>query len=292
MIEFLETKAKEDKDWEEAKAFVLGEKRGKVWVPKKEEIKPFDDDDETVSTEWDEVLANATEAEIVDLAAILGFYGMLNQVQYHSAFVSGGKASDGAEGVGFSGVAKAEELKLFEDEPPNDTDVEATLEQLKGNDSALTEVNLNNIKNISVERLVEFAEALAANTNLKKLHLANTRATDKVAKALATSIKENTTLETLNVESNYISGKAIVALLQAVNEKQTLTELRVANQRPSILGHQVERSITELMKENKTLKRLGIFLDTADAKVQVNTFLKRNNDTVRQTRVGPGGNTP
>jgi len=36
-------------------------------------------------------------------------------------------------------------------------------------------------QNVPVERLWEVAEAVAKNTNLEKLHLANTRATDKVA---------------------------------------------------------------------------------------------------------------
>jgi len=36
-------------------------------------------------------------------------------------------------------------------------------------------------QNVPVERLCEVAEAIAKNTHLEKLHLANTRATDKVA---------------------------------------------------------------------------------------------------------------
>ena len=41
--------------------------KGKVWRPKEEE-KILLDDDESVSTEWDDVLAKATEEELVDLA--------------------------------------------------------------------------------------------------------------------------------------------------------------------------------------------------------------------------------
>jgi len=37
------------------------------------------------------------------------------------------------------------------------------------------------LQNVPVERLCEIAEALAKNTHLQKLHLANTRSTDKVA---------------------------------------------------------------------------------------------------------------
>jgi len=40
---------------------------GKVWKPKEEE-KVQINEDEKVETEWDEVLAQATEEELVDLA--------------------------------------------------------------------------------------------------------------------------------------------------------------------------------------------------------------------------------
>ena len=50
-------------------------------------------------------------------------------------------------------------LAQIEDES-NDIDVEATLEQVKKNDSSLTEINLNNVVNIQTSTLVEFFEAL------------------------------------------------------------------------------------------------------------------------------------
>ncbi|VDN12169.1 unnamed protein product, partial [Dibothriocephalus latus] len=66
-----------------------------------------------------EALSNATDDELIDLAAILGFTGMMNQVQFHASIENRSQ-----EGGGFSGVAKAEKFKLVPDEPPNMTDVE------------------------------------------------------------------------------------------------------------------------------------------------------------------------
>ena len=43
------------------------------------------------------------------------------------------------------------------------------------------------LQNVPVERLCEIAEAVAKNTHLEKLHLANTRATDKVANVCMTT---------------------------------------------------------------------------------------------------------
>ena len=45
-----------------------------------------------------------------------------------------------------SGVAKHENFKVIADDPPNDTDVDASLQQIKDNDAKLKELNLNNIK--------------------------------------------------------------------------------------------------------------------------------------------------
>lgn len=153
---------------------------GKIWTKKEEKVKLHDD--EAIETEWDEVLAHATEEELVELAAILGFYGMLNQVQYHEAFVEKKEKSDKSAGEsGFQSVAKHEPLKTFPEEPPNTTDVDASLEKLKNNDKELKMLNLNNIKNISLEKLSALGGALKTNTVLEHLTLTSTRATDTVA---------------------------------------------------------------------------------------------------------------
>jgi len=44
------------------------------------------------------------------------------------------------------GSVKAEKCKTFPDPAPNDTDVEHSIKQMKSNDPALTELNLNNIQ--------------------------------------------------------------------------------------------------------------------------------------------------
>ena len=45
-----------------------------------------------------------------------------------------------------TGVAKGEELKVYEKVVPNTTDVEESIKQVKENDKDLKELNLNNIK--------------------------------------------------------------------------------------------------------------------------------------------------
>ncbi|XP_013408538.1 tropomodulin-1 [Lingula anatina] len=277
LLDFLEKKAKEEKDWEQNKPYVK-ETRGKVYVPK-EEPKKIDPNDE-IETEFDDILRSATEEELVDLAAVLGFHSLLNQVQYTASM------EDRKVEGGFSGMAKAQLLKKVEDEPPNDTDVDEALQQIKSNDPKLKELNLNNIKNISIERLCEFAQALKTNTNLEHFHMANTAASDKVGRELAEAMKENKTLKTLNIESNFISGPVIVEIIEAINQPQTLLEFRVENQKPQVLGCKVEMEVAKLIESNDTLIKLGMTLEFANARIRISEKIEKNLDKYRLERVG------
>lgn len=70
-MEFLTEQGKNEKDWDHYKPYVAGEKKGKVWQAPAVAKSTNDDDEFMVSTEWDDVLTNANESEIVELAGIL-----------------------------------------------------------------------------------------------------------------------------------------------------------------------------------------------------------------------------
>nr|KAG5707280.1 hypothetical protein BaRGS_000054 [Batillaria attramentaria] len=224
LLDFLEKKAKTEKDWEQNKAYVK-EQRGKQFVPKEVVKTVVNEDDAAVETEWDEILTAASEEELVDLAAVLGFHSMLTQTQYYAS-LRDEKVHEG----GFTGAARAEQLKLVPDEAPNTTDIEESIKKLRANDKELKVLNLNNIKNLSVERLMEVCEALKKNTVCVRFDMAGVAAPDKVGKKLAEALAVNKTLKTVNVESNFLTGEVIVELVKAINVNQTLLELRVANQ--------------------------------------------------------------
>jgi len=283
LVEHLEKKAMEDKDWEEAKPYSK-ETRGKVWQPKEEEEKVRVQDKEKIQTEWDELLDAASEEDLVELAAVMGFHGMLNQDQYHQAFIDDSDASKKARAC--QGIAKADPVKSFSMDPPNNVDAEESLKRVKANDAKLKELNLNNVKGVNVETLIELAEALNKNTHLEKLYLSNTRATDKVATALASSLANNKTLKLLNVESNYLTAQGIISLLEAINLNQVMTEFRVSNQRPQVLGVRSEMTIAQLMRDNTSLLNFGIVLEIHAARVLVSQSLQRNNDNLRRARMG------
>ncbi|XP_069102435.1 tropomodulin-1-like isoform X1 [Argopecten irradians] len=283
LLAFLEKKAKNEKDWEQMKPYVK-ETKGKVYKPK-EEPKAQIHEDESVQTEWDDILAEATEEELVDLAAVLGFHGMLNQTQYYASLESESISHTG----GFSGPpgsAKAQALRLVPAEPPNNTDVEESIKQIQGNDAKLKTLNLNNIKNISNERQMEIIEGLKSNTCLETLEMANVAMTDKVAMTIPAALKANKTLKVLSIESNFVSGDCLVELLKAINENQTLQELRFANQKPEALGNKVEMKVLKLIEANTSLLKFGISFEFPEPRVRVHDKIQNNNDELRKKRLG------
>jgi hypothetical protein len=70
-LNFLTEQGQKEKDWEEQKVYVPGEKKGKAWQAPPV-VKPTEAEDQEflASTEWDDVLTNASETEIVELAGL------------------------------------------------------------------------------------------------------------------------------------------------------------------------------------------------------------------------------
>lgn len=66
---------------------------------------------------------------------------------------------------------------------------------------------------------------------MRVFSLANTRADDQVALAIAKMLRENSSIISVNVESNFVTGKGVLALVQALPPNNILTELRFHNQR-------------------------------------------------------------
>lgn len=285
LIKFLEEQAKKEKDWD-LKPFehII---RGKEFKSKTEKKKGglfgLDTDDGEGGdshTEWDDILEHATEEELVDLAAVLGFYSIMNQEQYNNSIE--GKAVSGD----FRGVAKATPFKVLPVEPPNDTDVGESIEKLEAGDKGLTDLNLNNIKSISVERLEALCAAVKDNTVIEHLRLANTALTDRVAKALCDAIRGHKSLLSLNVESNFLSGESICNLLEAANEQpQHMTEIRMANQRCPTYGVRTEMRLADLVLANETLTTVGLSFDVPGARVKAHQHLQNNRDKHRESRV-------
>ncbi|XP_053560712.1 leiomodin-1 [Bombina bombina] len=158
------------------------------------------------------------------------------------------------------------------------------LEKVKNNEPEMTELNLNNSDCITIETLMSFTEALEFNTHVKLFSLANTRADDHIALAIAAMLKSNKTIISINLDSNHVTGKGILAIFRALQHNQTLTELRFHNQR-HICGGKTEMDIAKMLKENTTLLKLGYHFELAGPRMTVTNLLSRNMDKQRQRRI-------
>ncbi|ETE65072.1 Tropomodulin-1 [Ophiophagus hannah] len=229
--------------------------------------------------ELEEALANASDAELCDIAAILGMHTLMSNQQYYEA--RGTTMIVNKEGL--DSIIKPTQYKPVPDEP-NSTNVEETLERVKNNDPELQEINLNNIKDIPVPILKAYVEALKTNTYVKKFSIVGTRSNDPVAFALAEMIKENSVLKSLNVESNFITGSGILALIKALQNNTTLIELKIDNQ-CQLLGNKVEMEIASMLEKNTSLLKFGYNFTQQGPRLRASNAMMNNNDLVRKRRL-------
>ncbi|EDW39328.1 GL13473 [Drosophila persimilis] len=284
LIEHINKQAIETPDEPEFEPYVQGKVRGKKWVPPPRDAREIEAEEQIaidMGDEYEHALNDATQEEIIDLAAILGFHSMMNQDQYHASLLNKGQPV----GMGWDGITKSTQQKLFPMDPPNATDVEESIKRVKDDDSKLVDLNFNNIKNISDEKLEQLFAALPQNEHLEVLSLTNVGLTDKTALLLAEAIEKSKTLRVLNVETNFISPPVIVKLVQALLKCHTIEEFRASNQRSAVLGNKIEMEITDLVEKNPSLLRLGLHLEFNDARHRVAAHLQRNIDRIRVKRL-------
>lgn len=189
-----------------------------------------------------------------------------------------------SEGSRWTGITDQKLNGTSDRSSRNPTVVGQTLEQILCDDPTMSEVNLNNMEDISQEMLLNFAEALHTNTHVRIFSLANTHADDRVAFAISKMLCENHFIRNLNIESNFVSGRGILALLAALQHNQTLVELRFHNQR-HICGGKVEMEMVDLLRENTTLLKLGYQFDLPGPRMMATSILTRNQDQQRQRRL-------
>ncbi|XP_046897669.1 tropomodulin-2 isoform X1 [Hypomesus transpacificus] len=274
LLNYLEKEALEYKDREDILPFT-GERKGKAFVPKQKTLEMRSEEVTTLDPELEEALSSATDTELCDLAAILGVHTLVTSTQTY----------DGTSSKeGFNNVIKGEKMNPVFDEPPNPTNVEDTLQRIKSDDSSLTDVNLNNIKNIPIPTLKDFAKAMENNTHVKKFSLAATRSNDPIAVAFSEMLRRNKTLRCLNLESNFITGAGVQALVDALRDNDTLIEIKIDNQRQQ-LGTTVEMEIAKMLEENHSVVKFGYHFTQQGPRSRAAGAITKNNDLVRKRRV-------
>ncbi|XP_032060303.1 tropomodulin-4 [Aythya fuligula] len=278
LLQHLEKQALEAGEREDLVPFT-GEKKGKPFVPKNPKREIPREEQITLEPELEEALANATDAEMCDIAAILGMYTLMSNKQYYDAICSG--TISNTEGI--NSVVKPDTYKPVPDEPPNPTNVEETLRQIQANDGALEDVNLNNIKDIPISTLKAICEAMKTNTHVKKLSLVATRSNDPVATAVAEMLTENKTLQSLNIESNFITSAGMMSIIKAMYQNSTLSELKVDNQCQR-LGDTVEMEMATMLEQCPSVVRFGYHFTQQGPRARAAIAITRNNELRRKQK--------
>lgn len=67
---------------------------------------------------------------------------MMNQDQYHASLLNKGQPV----GLGWDGVTKSTQPKVYPPEPPNQTDPDDSIKRVRDDDPKLLDLNWNNIK--------------------------------------------------------------------------------------------------------------------------------------------------
>uniref|UniRef100_A0A8D0GHI5 Tropomodulin-3 n=1 Tax=Sphenodon punctatus TaxID=8508 RepID=A0A8D0GHI5_SPHPU len=279
LLVYLEKEALDYKDRDDFVPFT-GEKKGKIFIPKQKPVQSYAEEKVSLDPELEEALTSATDTELCDLAAILGMHNLITNTQFCDIVGT----NNGVGQESFSNVVKGEKILPVFDEPPNPTNVEESLQRIKDNYPRLVEVNLNNIKNIPIPTLKEFAKALETNTHVKNFSLAATRSNDPVAVAFADMLRVKNTLKSLNIESNFVTGVGIQALVDALKENETLMEIKIDNQRQQ-LGTAVEMEIAKMLEENTKVLKFGYQFTQQGPRTRAAAAITKNNDLVRKRRV-------
>nr|XP_060613989.1 tropomodulin-4 [Anolis sagrei ordinatus] len=278
LMQHLEKQALEAKEREDLVPFT-GEKKGKPFIPKNPKREIPKEEQITLEPELEEALQNATDAEMCDIAAILGMYTLMSNKQYYDAICSGNITN--TEGI--NSVVQPDKYKPVPDEPPNPTNVEETLAKIQNNDKDVEEVNLNNIKDIPIQTLIEICEAMKTNTQVKKLSLVATRSNDPVAHAVAEMLKVNKTLQTLNIESNFITSAGMMEVIKAMKSNTILSELKVDNQRQR-LGDSVEMEMAAMIENSPSITRFGYHFTQQGPRARASIAITRNNELRRKQK--------
>ncbi|XP_052460112.1 leiomodin-1 [Carassius gibelio] len=180
-----------------------------------------------------------------------------------------------------------EEDESFSEDLDSDTGFsmfDDLLEQVRSDDPELTEINVNNSDAIKTDTLIQLAEGLRSNTHIKTFCLANTRADDHVAFAIAATLRNNSTLTSINLDSNHLTGKGILAIINSLQHNSTLMELRFHNQR-HICGGKTEMEMAKVLRNNSSLLKLGYHFELAGPRMAMTNILSRNMDRKRQQRL-------
>ncbi|CAB4009229.1 tropomodulin-1 isoform X1 [Paramuricea clavata] len=250
---------------------------------KKKREKPVEEEVK-LPDELEVMMKDIGDEDINEIAAVLGLHSLLTQQE--SFAVESQKLGEAIKKFGLRkpGIVQGKRPKSMPDmlQTPDTIQISEILKRLKRSDPTLTEIAMNNYKDVE-SVLIDIARLLKKNTYVTKLSVANTQMKPAVCLHLIETMKVNRTLESINMESNYLTGDVIAKLMRVLEDNKTVKELRLANQ-ACTSGSKSEQAIAKSLEANHALKRFGYFFETRGPMMSAAKSLLRNNDEARQKR--------
>jgi len=124
------------------------------------------------------------------------------------------------------------------------------------------------------------------NTHLEQLHLADSNLQGGMhAELLAASLAGNSTLCVLDVSSNFLEPCDLRQIFTGLARNGALSDLRCSGQFCEQAGWDAFQALAEALKQNRTLRKLGMELTDPHWRDQINRGLIRNVDGLRRKRL-------
>jgi hypothetical protein len=135
----------------------------------------------------------------------------------------------------------------------------------------------------------KLCKALASNTHIVNLELANSNMQRLQAFDMAESLRKNTTLKVLNVESNNLDPAGLTEMATALTDARETSGLeiwRLNNQKVfgTNLGRPFEAAAANLADKNTNIVKLGFSVQDPHWRDQITKSMLRNNDVLRRKR--------
>mmetsp|Transcript_3611 Transcript_3611/g.7982 ORF Transcript_3611/g.7982 Transcript_3611/m.7982 type:complete len:417 (-) Transcript_3611:1081-2331(-) len=126
--------------------------------------------------------------------------------------------------------------------------------------------------------------AFGANTTVKTVKMVKLELDDDFAKAFGASLATNTTIETVVLDSNSFSGTGIRALLKGLGANTTIVNFQIRHQSKTVSSSD-EETLPDLLRDNKTLLKLGIDARNPLIRMQLDRKTNENREYQRKLRV-------
>eukprot|EP00929_Paragymnodinium_shiwhaense_P049301 TRINITY_DN24877_c0_g1_i1.p1 TRINITY_DN24877_c0_g1~~TRINITY_DN24877_c0_g1_i1.p1 ORF type:complete len:1063 (+),score=301.91 TRINITY_DN24877_c0_g1_i1:64-3252(+) len=160
------------------------------------------------------------------------------------------------------------------------------------NDPELVDFVFTNLKmplpHVEPRIAPKLAKAMAHNTYIEKLEMANSNLQRPQGVELAESLRTNRTLKILNVESNALDSESLMQIADALkmNTDSGLEQWRFNNQKAmgSSFGRPLEEAVAGLLEKNSRIVKLGFPCQDPHWRNKIDKAILRNNDTARRRR--------